>query len=185
MTFSVPIFVIPIRGWVTTDRTTTYTAMKHKSFPAMGSADALSKWWNAAELALVKIEFCLVICLQFSVHRQATPNFIARTWRDDSPTYTMNCHINAAALQTPCTLKCGHCALIDHSVEEREAYSTHRVFGLNLTLFVFIISPSSCKISTSGNVCLLASLFVFQRWKFNWLYVSETNRNIAKCEHAT
>ena len=62
---------------------------------------------------------------------------------------------------------------------------TYRVFGLNLTLFVFIISPSSCKISTSGNVCLLASLFVFQRWKYNWVYVSETNRNIAKCEHAT
>ena len=38
----------------------------------------------------------------------------------------------------------------------------YRVSGVNLTLFVFIISPSSC-LSTLGNVCLLASLFVFQR----------------------
>ena len=39
----------------------------------------------------------------------------------------------------------------------------YRVFGVNLTLFIFVISPSSFKISTLGNVCLLASLVVFQR----------------------
>ena len=61
----------------------------------------------------------------------------------------------------------------------------YRVFGINLTLFVFIISPSSCKISTLGNVCLLASLFVFQRWKHNWGYVDGTHRNVAKYKYTT
>ena len=61
----------------------------------------------------------------------------------------------------------------------------YRVFGENLTLFVFVISPSSCKISTLDNVCLLASLVVFQRWKHNWRYVGKKHRNVAKCKNAT